>query len=263
MPNSQIVCAYTARAVGSIPIATVAANLAAVPLDTDTLTMLGLRVLTDAMTTGALITTRTITLGMNPSSTATATVSFIAGDGSGSPIRALALTGGGLDYVVPPIVTFTGDGAGAKAVCSLDVGVVAIDAPGVGYIGIPTVTFVGGQLAQGGKQATGVATVDGFGHVSGVTIVTPGGPYFAVPTIVFSHPGGATGAIARARMRVGTLTLVSPGIGYQTVVVVFTPYFKVACPDSSPQGSVVSGWMTAIFQDELAQPISTAVPVVS
>jgi hypothetical protein len=82
-------------------------NASAVPVPPDVLAFYGLRVVTD-VTSGAGPVTRVITLGFNPVSAATATSTLLAAGDSGSPVKAVTLSGAGSGYVAPPIVTFTG-----------------------------------------------------------------------------------------------------------------------------------------------------------
>ena len=63
-----------------------------------------------------------------------------------------------------------------------------IDA-GSGYLEAPIVTIEGDAV----QPAQAVATVDGFGHVTSITVVSPGTGYTTTPTVVISSASG-TGA---------------------------------------------------------------------
>lgn len=86
------------------------------------------------------------------------------------------------------------------------VSTVSVTTGGSGYTTAPTVTFAGGG---GGTGATGFATIDGDGKVTGVTITNAGSGYGSAPTIQFTG-GGGTGAVATA-----TLTASVPAVPAQ------------------------------------------------
>lgn len=66
---------------------------------------------------------------------------------------------------------------------------------GTGYTTAPTVSFNGG----GGSGATGFATIDGDGKISGVTITSAGSGYTSAPAVTFTG-GGGTGAVANTSL---------------------------------------------------------------
>ncbi len=70
-------------------------------------------------------------------------------------------------------------------------GVFSVDvtAGGTGYVGAPSVSITGG----GGTGATGYATINSAGAVTGIVITNPGQNYTSTPTIALSG-GGGTGA---------------------------------------------------------------------
>jgi hypothetical protein len=59
---NTMTCAYTAKAWGTIPVATVASSLAAVPLDSSLYTATGLTLKSDTTAAGSTSATRTIVL---------------------------------------------------------------------------------------------------------------------------------------------------------------------------------------------------------
>lgn len=142
--------------------------------------------------------TPTVTISPSPTGNTAAGTVNLSGEVTG-----ITLTYPGSGYVTPPTVTIesspTGDDATAKA--TLDIGSVtayasvnsvAIRIAGSGYATAPAVTFSAPDVA-GGRTATGTATVDVLGRVSGVTITDPGSGYLTTPTITFAaSPGGVT-----------------------------------------------------------------------
>lgn len=150
MPNSQISCAYQVTAVGAVQVATLQAEVAAVPIPPVQLLEFGLRVLSDTTSSLGAVITRTIVLGMLPASNASATASLVPGDATGSPLRAIAVGAGGSGYVQPPIVNFVGGDARpdnftpAQAHAVIVGGIVTaivIDNPGNGFTSPPTVVL--------------------------------------------------------------------------------------------------------------------------
>ena len=121
-------------------------------------------------------------------------------------IDKLTLTTAGSGFVVAPNVTIVGGGGnGAVAEAVLGADAVQITAGGTGYVTAPTVTFT--QPPAGGRRATGTATVNGSGQVTGVTITDAGTGYTATPLVSFTPVGGGTGARATTTSKVTELHL--------------------------------------------------------
>jgi hypothetical protein len=97
---------YTAP-LGGASAARIISLMAAVPLPTDALTFMGVRLISDT-TAGAGPVTRTIVLGLNPVGTATATAVLASAGDSGSPIESVSVSAPGSGYVAPPVISFTG-----------------------------------------------------------------------------------------------------------------------------------------------------------
>jgi autotransporter-associated beta strand protein len=92
--------------------------------------------------------------------------------------------------IAQPLLAPTGQGVSASG----------LSVSGGGYIDTPIVTITGG----GGSGATAVASIDGSGNLTGITITNPGVGYTSAPTFALVGGGnGNTGAIS------GTATLVS------------------------------------------------------
>jgi hypothetical protein len=288
---------YTAY-LGGASAARAAALLSSVPPPAGALAFLGVRVISDS-TPVATPAVRTILLGLNPTSDATATCGLVAGDVSGSPIDDITVTGAGSGYVLPPIVTFTGGRASgvdqanepidqpnqqaasldrpAVAQAYLSVVGVSIDAAGAGYSAATTATVVGqvkpgnGGLRVGGGSATAgrpavLALTIVAGNITGVSITDPGDGYVGVPTVVIFDPAvtpGSGGAIS-VQMGVGRIDLLNPGAGYVSApTVVLTPYFQAAFPLGSDQAAPFKQLMTTQLEQVLMSPVSAALPVIT
>ena len=104
----QAVLTYTAPLGGASAARIISLmNASAVPVPPDVLAFYGLRVVAD-VTAGAGPVIRTIVLGLNPVSSATATAALLGAGDSGSPVASVQVITPGSGYVAPPIVTFTG-----------------------------------------------------------------------------------------------------------------------------------------------------------
>lgn len=106
---------------------------------------------------------------------------------------------GGSGYALAPTVSIVGGGGnGATAVAVLGVQTVTMAAGGAGYSSVtpPTVTFQTPPV--GGRRATGTATVNAAGQVTGVIITDAGTGYTATPMVSFGG-GGGTGARATTK----------------------------------------------------------------
>jgi hypothetical protein len=266
MTTTLLTCAYSMTAVGPVPVATMAARFAAVPVSRSLLEMVGLLYAADATATVGQVVTRTITIRARPTTNATATAARFPGNVSGSPLSILTLTGAGADYAAPPIIDLFSTGTPnrpATASAQMGVGRGIVIAGGTGYVA-PTIAFTGGELPLEGVQATATITEVG-GVLQAPTIVTPGGPYQVPPTAIVTDTGGSGGLISPSLLVTG-VTLMDPGFGYETAPTPnFIPFFSSCCPDTQPtsQIAMVINWMTSIFQAALQTPIKSVLPVIT
>ena len=90
---------------------------------------------------------------------------------------------------------------------------------------LPAVAFAAPPAASGGQTATGYATINASGQVTGVTITNPGSGYAAAPTVYFLAPpfNTATSAIATATSTISGgsvtgVTIVNAGTGYTELI---------------------------------------------
>jgi filamentous hemagglutinin family protein len=138
---------------------------------------------------------------------------------SGAGVTALTANATGRGYTpnttIPVVVDNTGTGGtGLTAFANIgstgSVGSIVITNMGTGYTSAPVVTFAAPAVAV--VQATGVATTNSFGQITGVTITEPGSNYYATtaPTITFAAPTGFTNAAATGNTNAnGALTSIS------------------------------------------------------
>lgn len=263
--TTTLTCAYSMTAVGAVPVATMAARFAAVPIDHALPHKVGLLYVSDATVTVGQVVTRTIVLRARPTSNATGTATMVPGDALTGPIKGLTLTGAGADYAAPPVIFLTDQSPErvGQAVALMGVGRGIVIAPGSGYVA-PTIKFIGGELPLGGVQAT--ATIAEIaGALQAPVIVTPGGPYQVPPLAIITDTGGSGGIISPSLLVTG-LTLVDSGFGYHAAPTVgFDPLFASCCPDTfaPSQIAMVSNWMTATFQAYLRTPVTAATPVIA
>lgn len=236
--------------------------------DDDFLALWGLRATADnmAILVDNMTVSRTITLSMLPSSTATGTVV----QDSGGVITGVTITGQGQDYVQPPtpsIVDTTGKGAIVSLAGLQVLATAQVYVGGSGYTN-PVATAVG-FLAPGGTPALFSVTVAG-GTITAVTCTNTGanGPYAQPPLIVITDPTGS-GAFWRARCGVHPTVKVLNGVGsnfYSAPTIAFTPYFKTLCPDAggaAMQGASVKGFMVGRCTASTMFPCYETAPVVS
>ena len=107
-------------------------------------------------------------------------------------ISAVTVTAGGAGYASAPAVTFSGGGCGALPAATASLAVsVAISNGGSGYTSVPTVTFTGGGCTT---EPSGVASINGGGAVTAVTVWYPGVGCTSAPAVAFSGGGGASAA---------------------------------------------------------------------
>ena len=95
-------------------------------------------------------------------------------------------TNGFTSTVLEPLLAATGSG----------VATIPVSAGGSGYVAPPLVTISGG----GGTGATGFATIDAAGAVTGITITNPGTGYTSAPTVALSGGGGSGATLSTATL---------------------------------------------------------------
>ena len=130
---------------GGATIASLAAKTAAATIPVAILTALGLRVTSDATANGPAVS-RPLGVSFVPSSEATAAVTLVPGDPTGSPVASVAPTLKGADFVQAPEVVVTDDlgtGQGAQVSAYLE----AVSKVLVGGTGYSAGTFA---VAYGG-----------------------------------------------------------------------------------------------------------------
>ena len=146
----------------------------------------------------------------------TSVLFFSTGSGSGCSlnlsmgIRSIAIAAGGLNYVVPPLVSLSGgNGSGAQVRAIMAGGTVVslvTVAPGTGYTTTPSVTFTSGS------GATAVAQVIPTG-VSTIYLQDPGDVISIPPDVNLTTPGsGAT--VGTVTMKVVSAQLNNAGVNY-------------------------------------------------
>jgi len=171
-------------------------------------------------------TTDTITLGapnIGGNERATATVS-VSAQGA---VQGITVTKAGKGYTSAPAVTITSSGSGtnatATATLNSDGGVasIAVDTGGSNY-DFTTTTITIEVPQTGGRQATAtIASVDGSGGITGVTLTDAGSGYTSKPTSIVATGGAAsttgTGTIA---MTGNTTTVTGTGTAFTSEVTV-------------------------------------------
>jgi FtsP/CotA-like multicopper oxidase with cupredoxin domain len=168
----------------------------------------------------------------DPGSGYTAATLSISGAGTGATANAVVTLSGvvtsvtvdtpGVGYT-EPIATVTGGGATTNAQVTVYGGVdsVTLGAPGTGYTN-PTVDF---DLpdAPDGVQASGHATWNGSGEITGIIVDSPGSGYSHAPNVVirdgtvFDPLLDGSGATATATISVVSATVDAFGAGYTSL----------------------------------------------
>ena len=118
-------------------------------------------------------------------------------------------------------------------------GVTAITATGTGFATTPVVRITGG----GGTGATAVATVDGSGNVTGITVTSAGTGYTSTPTVTLTGVFGGTGtasAVTLANNTSGGLTKAGVNMLYLNGANTYTGGTTVAGGGLGGTGSVTS-----------------------
>lgn len=266
---------------GGATAAKAAALLAAVPVPPSVLGFYGLRVVSDTTPVASPVV-RTIVLGLNPASTATATAALKTQD-SASPVGSLTVTSPGSGYVAPPVVSFTG-GRPAPVVrpgfpTITIVENVEPDSNANPAVAAAYLKVVGASVAAGGSgySASSFARVapppNGdtaeltltivAGVITGVAIANPGSGYTGIPFVSIVDPSGpGIGGAITLSMGVGSLDLLREGSGYSSPPsVVLTPLFQSLFPPTGDQSAPFEQLMTTALSEAVNSPV-TAMPVV-
>lgn len=266
MPT-KVNCLWFLTVVGNQTQASLAARMAAVPLNLALPQIWGLIPSADAVTLPDGVTVqRAISLDMGNGGSAVITAAL---DSSPTHGRVHSLTLGATAgfYGAPPIITIaappTPGGQRAMGVAVMGLKKVVISNGGAAYTGATTAALVGGNLAPGGVPATLGAVTIIAGAIVNVAVATPGSGYTTYPTVVFADSGGGSGALGYGGLNLVGVTLVNPGYLYTTAPgVVVTPYYPASYPASQSEGTdqTMAMWMTGEFQIALRSPINTDPP---
>jgi hypothetical protein len=281
--STTAILVYTAF-LGGASAAEIITLMGAVPPPAAELSFLGVRVLSD-ITAGAGPVLRTLTLGLTPGLDAAATA-VLETSASGSPIGSVAVTTPGADYVLPPIISFTGgrpsvvpeqstvginvnQRAGsldspALAQAYLKVVSTAVFAGGGGY-GPNTFIKLSGGIKPGGVQAVLTPTIAG-GIITGVVLTSPGSGYTGVPTVIVVDPGlvPGVGGVVSVSMGVGEIKVERGGTGFNAPpVVVITPYFQALFPPTSDQAAPFKQLMTTALEQATMGPVTASLPIIA
>jgi hypothetical protein len=277
--STQVVCAYTVGVIGlqsqdviGSEMLSMAQGGAGPDLPLGFLYAIGVRPVSDVVTHPAGEALRTVTLALVPNVDATATATVFPGARQ-SPVAFVTLTGRGLGYVAPPIISFVPapdqDNEIAAAVADLRLNSVTVGGGGLGYTS-PTATAVGG-LSPGGTPATLSITLGLGGVITAINVVTPGSGYFAPPEIVITDvaPPTVPAAAVVAVMELDTITLTTGGNNYDPAnppTIVITPRFKSTWPDSigpAAQAAPFFNMLTVGLEVSTMALVLPAPPVVS
>jgi hypothetical protein len=281
MPNKNITFGFSVTAVGNQTIATLAAALAAVPIDYAMCRLFSLMPTNAAALAGAggdstvtvgQTATRTIVLAMNingnPGLVSPATATATVG-GFGNGVLSLTLTNGDTngDYSAPPIVGTTGGGGGKGMTAIADMGIAEsiISNQGSGYTAATRVSLANVQLKPGGiAPAINPIPAIAGGMITAVLVTRVGRGLLTYPDLIFTDSGGGSGATGVMSLTVDRLTLTSPGSGYTSPpTITFNELFQVSNPDSGDQVSQMRGFMQKIMEAQMRTPIRSIQPVVS
>ena len=138
-------------------------------------------------------------------------------------VASLTIVAAGSGFTARPTITITGaNTTQATATATAKVVTATITAPGTGYAVGNTFTATGGT---GTSAILTIATVNGSGNVTGVTISTVGA-YTAVPTLennpFTSNTGSGFGFRANLSLGVGSTTITDAGEDYNQSTVGLT-----------------------------------------
>lgn len=154
-------------------------------------------------------------------------VSFTGGSGSVSPTvdivlatdRTLTLANStaGFNFQVPPTLAISGDGTGATATATMQVGLAQSFAAGSGYTVGDTLTLSGGTFTT--ACTLRVETINGSGAPLVYSVIQPG--VYTVPSSVYPFSTsltGGTGTLATVVLNwcAGPATVTAEGTGYDT-----------------------------------------------
>src|SRR5258708_6731980 len=281
MANKNIQFGFSVTAVGNQTIATLAAALAAVPIDLAMCRLFSLMPTQAAALAGAggdqtvtagQTATRTIVLAMsiagNPGLVSPATATATVG-GQGNGVLSLTLTNGDTngDYSSPPIVGTSGGGKGSGMTAIGDMGLAEslISNQGSGYTAATRVSLANVQLnSDGTAPAINPIPLIAGGMITAVLVTKTGSGVMTFPDLVFTDSGGGSGASGVMSLTVDELTLTAPGSGFTSVpTITFKEQFQVSNPDSGDQVSQLRGFMQKIMEASMRTPIFSVQPVVS
>jgi hypothetical protein len=249
---------YTATATGGAPAALKTAMQqpptlggAGVLVPVAMLTQQGLRVTSDTTTATGTGANRNIQIALGPSATATATA-VLARDAT---LASVTVGSAGEDYVLPPVISFTGGGVGGanlvygpegngeqypKAIAYLNVQAAAIVYAGTTYSNQTTLAFIGGLPPAifpvqpqdtrywSTPGAAALPTPNGPPYaVNSLNLVTSGNSYSNQTYLLFEgplQPGGHQAIAVSTNIgpngQILGIELVDPGQGYLDVATV-------------------------------------------
>jgi hypothetical protein len=105
-----------------------------------------------------------------------------------------------------------------SVIASNAVSAVTITNPGYGYVGIPSVSFVGPSATTTATATATLGTGGAVGTVISTAIPNAGSGYTNTPTVTFSAPASGVTATGTVNMvgdgRVQSITITNPGSGY-------------------------------------------------
>ena len=252
--SSTATLTYTAF-LGGASDAMAASLMSAVPIPQGILDQYGLRVISDA-TPVASPCVRTIVLGLNPVSSATATATLEDAGATGAGVESVTVTAAGSGYTAPPVVSFTGGRPATpfRQVAELGSQRYRQTIPG----GIaqpenvvpPSLDFPAG--AQAYLKVVSIAIGSGgSGYSAGTTLSLSG---------AYPRPGGAqpntkvpTGGPPPAVVGAGTLMVLTPTIvgGSITGVTIVSAGTKYPHPPTitavDPMGTGTGAVLTAVM----------------
>lgn len=220
-----------------------------VPLPLPTLASLGLRVVSDATSGGV----RTVELAFGPSTAGTATAVL----SNAQTLQSVTVTGAGIDYIAPPIISFTGGYVGGanlptydsnsidnnistyvypQARAYLNLQDTTIVAPGAGYNSGTVIRFIGGlppalflqdqSNTNTFSQIASQPAANGPPYaLNAISLVTQGRGYSFATTVQFSggqlqaggHPAAAVITSFGPNGEIQAIEITDPGSLYTTV----------------------------------------------
>ena len=258
--TTKIQADYFLTVVGNQTQATLDGLMKAVPLDLSLPRLWGVIPTSDTLSilSSSLIRRRILCdFGLG---TAAITANMFPGDGNRSIVQSLTLGAEAGFFAAPPILVFSGGNPelAASAVPVMGVATALVARGGAGYTGAATAALVGGNLAPGGTPATLGAITVVAGAVTAVAIATAGSGYTTWPEIVVTDPAATVQAEVYGGLQIVSLTLISPGLGYDSApTITTTPVFPTNLLPGEVNDTTLANWMTGIFQNKLRTPISS------